>query len=71
VREAVRPGETGWVVPPEDPRALAAAIDELLGDRGAAARMGRRGREVALEHFTLERTIEAYVELYDRVLRRR
>src|SRR5690606_20441161 len=32
VREQVVPGETGWIVPPEDPAALAGAIAELVAD---------------------------------------
>jgi glycosyltransferase involved in cell wall biosynthesis len=38
-------GETGFLVPPQDPEAMAARILELLADRDRAAAMGRRGRE--------------------------
>lgn len=38
-------GDTGFLVPPQDPGAMAARILELLADRDRAAAMGRRGRE--------------------------
>jgi glycosyltransferase involved in cell wall biosynthesis len=42
--EYVVEGETGWVIPPEDPRALAAALDEALSSPTRLARMGAAGR---------------------------
>jgi len=68
VREAVVPGETGWVVAPEDPSALAAAIDELLADMDAARRMGAHARELATQRFRIDATVEAYLALYRRIL---
>lgn len=43
--EIVRDGETGRVVTPRDPAALADALVELLGDRVRAAALGAAGRE--------------------------
>jgi phosphatidylinositol alpha-1,6-mannosyltransferase len=44
IPDAVRDGETGVLVPPENPEATAAAIDRLLSDRALADRMGAAGR---------------------------
>jgi len=44
IREFVRHGETGLVVPAGDPAALRAAIDRLLGDPDLCAALGRGGR---------------------------
>src|SRR5690242_1304138 len=44
VPDAVRDGETGFLVPPEDPAALAEAITRLLADRDLARRIGAAGR---------------------------
>lgn len=44
VPEIVRDGETGLLVPPGDPVALAAALERLLGDPTRARAMGARGR---------------------------
>jgi glycosyltransferase involved in cell wall biosynthesis len=45
---AVRDGETGVLVPAEDPAALAAAIERVLLDADLAARMGEAGRRSVL-----------------------
>jgi glycosyltransferase involved in cell wall biosynthesis len=70
VREAVDHGRTGWVVPPEDPVALAAAIGELVGSPEQARSMGAAGREMAAERFTVDATVAQYLELYDEVIGR-
>jgi len=45
IPEVVLDPETGWLVPPEDPPALAAALGELLAAPAAARLRGERGRE--------------------------
>jgi alpha-maltose-1-phosphate synthase len=52
IPEVVADGETGLLVPPGDPAALAAAIGELTADPARAAEMGRRGRERAIAEFS-------------------
>jgi glycosyltransferase involved in cell wall biosynthesis len=44
IPEVVLDGETGWLVPPEDPPALAAALAEARGSRAEAVRRGENGR---------------------------
>jgi glycosyltransferase involved in cell wall biosynthesis len=44
IPEVVVDGETGWLVPAEDPRALAAALGEVLDDAAQAVRRGAAGR---------------------------
>ncbi len=46
----IRDGETGLVVAPGDPRALAAAIERLLGDPALHARLGASGRAALSGH---------------------
>jgi glycosyltransferase involved in cell wall biosynthesis len=70
VDEAVSPGLTGWIVPPEDPPALAAAIEAAVADPAASAEMGDRARRAAEARFTIDSTIEAYLAMYDEVLGR-
>ncbi|MBP7690446.1 MAG: glycosyltransferase family 4 protein [Anaerolineales bacterium] len=50
--EAVVAGETGWLVPPANPDALAAAVLALLGDPARARQMGAAGRQRVAAHFT-------------------
>jgi glycosyltransferase involved in cell wall biosynthesis len=45
--EMVTDRESGLLVPPADPAALAAAISELLADRDLAVRLGARGLELS------------------------
>ncbi len=62
--EVVADGETGIIVPPDDPVALAQALDRVLADPQLAARMGRNGRERALREFSLENTADRYERIY-------
>jgi glycosyltransferase involved in cell wall biosynthesis len=52
VPEIIRHEETGLLVPPEDPGALAEALKRLLDDPALSARMGAAGRARAAEHFS-------------------
>ncbi len=45
IPEVVVDGETGWLVPPEDPPRLAMALDGALSDPQEAVRRGRAGQE--------------------------
>jgi glycosyltransferase involved in cell wall biosynthesis len=62
--EAVTEGETGYLVPAHDARALADRLAELAGDHEARRRTGEAGRRVARERFTVERMVGALDELY-------
>jgi glycosyltransferase involved in cell wall biosynthesis len=49
IPEVVIDGETGLLVPPGDPVALAAALQRLIGDARLRCRLGRAGRERAVQ----------------------
>lgn len=65
--ESVRDGETGLLVEVGDAEALAAAVERLLRDRELALRLGRAGRALMLERFTLAKTGDALEALYARL----
>ncbi|MBI4615047.1 MAG: glycosyltransferase [Planctomycetes bacterium] len=65
VLDLVRDGETGFLVPPEDPRALAEAIARLLADPQRAEEMGRTGRARAERAFSIGGIVEAYARVYE------
>jgi vancomycin resistance protein YoaR len=67
-RELVIHEETGLVVPPADPIALAEAMRVLWSDAGMRKRMGAAGRSFASRAFRLEQTVAGNRGLYDRLL---
>ena len=67
-RQAVDDGESGLLVPPGDPAALAAALIRLLNDAGLRARMGRTGRQIALDRFDERKVFDRVLSEYDRLL---
>jgi glycosyltransferase involved in cell wall biosynthesis len=69
VAEAV--GDTGAVVPPRDPRALATACLELLTDVGRRADLARRARTRAVGEYTLDRCLSTYRGHYRAIARPR
>jgi glycosyltransferase involved in cell wall biosynthesis len=54
----VRDGQTGWLVPPEDPVALAGAMIEAGEDAREADARGDTGRAVVRESFTSAKTLD-------------
>jgi glycosyltransferase involved in cell wall biosynthesis len=63
--------ETGFLVPPRDPEALAGAIAQLLGDADARKTFGARGRELRRKLWNLDTWIRRIEELYERLLAER
>jgi glycosyltransferase involved in cell wall biosynthesis len=57
IRESVRDGETGYLVPHGDVSAMAAALDRIAGSRELVDRLGSAARQFA-ETFTWERAAE-------------
>jgi phosphatidylinositol alpha-1,6-mannosyltransferase len=68
--EIVAHGETGFLADPDDPAALAAALERLLGDPALARRMGAAGRARAEREFDVRRTARSFYDLLSAVSRR-
>jgi glycosyltransferase involved in cell wall biosynthesis len=64
--DSVKDRETGVLVPPDDPRALADAIVELLQRPEFAKELGRNGRKFMLERFTVRFLADSLDNLYER-----
>ena len=67
-REVVADGETGFLVPPRDPKALAQAILRLLRDPKLRTTMGRNGRKRVEERFSVEAMVTRTEALYQEAL---
>ncbi len=67
-KEIVVPGETGLLVPPDDPIALARALAELLDDPARTEAMGQAGYQRFRAHFTAARMARQTIEVYQRSL---
>ncbi|MFJ7335820.1 glycogen synthase [Streptomyces sp. NPDC101110] len=71
IPEVVDDGTTGLLVPPGDgfEAGLARAMDTVLGDPGAARRMGEAGRERAVGEFGWDAVARRTVRLYEEIVK--
>ena len=65
VPELVRPGETGWLVPPEDVDALANALTDIYRSPAEAAHRAELGQRWVLEEFELSTNVRKLTSLFD------
>jgi glycosyltransferase involved in cell wall biosynthesis len=65
IKHSVADGVTGYLVPPNDPDALARRLAELYGNRPLLARFGRNSLQRVQKHFTWERVARSMAALYD------
>jgi glycosyltransferase involved in cell wall biosynthesis len=63
-REAVREGETGFIVAPGDDEAMAARLIELLQNPARACALGEAGRRLVAENFSTAAQLQRTEELY-------
>ncbi len=68
IPEVVADGVTGLLVPPDDPEALAAALNELIRDPSRAMSMGQAGRDRAIDEFSWTAVAERTAALYAKVV---
>jgi glycosyltransferase involved in cell wall biosynthesis len=68
IPEVVEHERSGLLVPSQSPEALAQAICRLVNDPELAQAMGRRGKQIAAEKFSISRNIKQLEELYARIL---
>jgi glycosyltransferase involved in cell wall biosynthesis len=65
VQEIIVDQETGYLIPPRNPQALADALDRLLDNPQQAKRMGERACERVHRLFTLDGQVESLAALYE------
>ena len=62
--EVLEDGATGWLVPPGDPDALAAALAQVLADPAEAARRGAAARRVTREQRSIDAMVRSHEDFY-------
>ena len=68
VEEVVADGQTGLLVPPNDPEALAEAMVRILTDEDLATDMGEKGYKQARRLFNAQRNVRQVASVYERLL---
>ncbi len=66
--ELIEDGETGFLVPPADPEAMAERIEYALTHAAPTALIAMRGRRFVIERFGMERMVAAVERLYDEMI---
>jgi N-acetyl-alpha-D-glucosaminyl L-malate synthase BshA len=67
--EVVEDGESGFLLPLGDVDSMAERTLEILRNQDVRTRMGKRGREIAIEKFCPQIALNAYLDVYDSALR--
>jgi glycosyltransferase involved in cell wall biosynthesis len=70
LKSTIVDGKTGYLVPPNDPPALAERLARLREAPGLARRMGRAGRRRVVERYTWGRVVDGLERVYARALER-
>ncbi|NJN90900.1 MAG: glycosyltransferase [Leptolyngbyaceae cyanobacterium SL_5_14] len=68
IKFTVKDGETGYLVPPKDPEAIATHLARLLENSQLRSLFGRQATRRAQEHFTWQKVTSAVAALYEEVL---
>jgi glycosyltransferase involved in cell wall biosynthesis len=66
LEDLVRPGETGWLIPPDSSTRLAVALAELLADRERSQQMGRNASQV-VSTYSWPSIAARHLQLYEQV----
>lgn len=60
----IKDGESGILVPPKNPEALANALKRLLADEGLRKQMGKKNYGLALRKFSFEKMLQETIDIY-------
>lgn len=66
-RDTVIDGETGYLVPKKDSKAVAEKLDILFRDNELRKTMGLKSRKYAEEKFSIEDVIQVHIDIYNNI----
>ena len=67
-RDLLRQDVTGILVPPEDPPALASALQRMVSSASLREKLGAAARELAVDRYSIEREAADYQAMYSEAL---
>ncbi len=67
IKYSVVEGVTGYLVPPQDPQAVAACLAQLFNNPTLLARLGEQARQRVLSHFTWATVVRQMADVYEQV----
>lgn len=67
-RDAIISGQTGLLVPVRNTKALAEAIKRLIENKTLRQQMGKAGRKLAEERYTIEQVVARHLAIYQELL---
>lgn len=70
VPELIQDGVTGRLIPREDSKALARAVEEVLADPSTGRALGQAARKTVEQEYSVERWIDQLESLYERLAKR-
>ena len=69
--EAVEDGVTGYIMPSKNPAEISEKVIQLLSSNGKIEEMGKAGRQRVEQHFSLEKQIREFDNLYDQLIEKK
>lgn len=68
VVDIIENGSNGFLVPPQNPQAMASLIIRAIENPQKVCEMGQRGRKAVVENFRIENTVREYQNLYEEIV---
>ena len=65
--ETVKDGESGYLVPPKDPKNIAEVIEKMLINRDLITEIGNNGRKRVKEFFNWNNNVKQMLEIYNKI----
>jgi glycosyltransferase involved in cell wall biosynthesis len=68
VEDVLKETQAGWLVPPANPDALSDALLQLLADVALRQRLGKLGKELVMNEYTVDKMCARYAALFQEIL---